>query len=114
VCGSQYGCYCNFLFRALPVCCLSILLIILRWFQLPLLLLVSHLFVHSTYTVFLLQDHYILETSRLLSWLFIIIIIIMLLLLLLLLSWVLTTWLVELLNLTSGCPLHIILTYNNF
>jgi hypothetical protein len=34
-------------------------------------------------------------------------------LLLLSMSSVLTTWLVELLNLTSGCPLHMILTYYN-
>ena len=99
----------SFWFLAFPVCCLSILWMILRWFQLPLLLLVSHFFVHSTYAVFLLQGLYILETSRLLSWSLIII-----MLLLLLLSSVLTTGLVELLNLTSGFPLHIILTYYNF
>ena len=101
------------LFSAFPVCFLSVLLVILRWFQLPLLLLVSHLFVHSTCAVFLLQGLYILEYSRILSLSFIIIIINLLLFLLLLLSSVLTTWIVELLNLTSGCPLHIILTYYN-
>jgi hypothetical protein len=41
-------------FRAFPICCSGIFWIILRWFQLPLLLLVSHLFLHSTRAVFLL------------------------------------------------------------
>ena len=49
-------------------CCSDIFWVIHRWFQLPLLLLVSLLVVHSTYTVFLFQGLYILESSQLLSW----------------------------------------------
>jgi hypothetical protein len=40
---------------------------IFRWFQLPVLLLVSHLSLHSTCPVFLSYGLYILESSQLLS-----------------------------------------------
>jgi hypothetical protein len=41
---------------------------ILRWFQLPLLLLVSLLLSHSTCTEFLLWGLYILKSSQFLTW----------------------------------------------
>jgi hypothetical protein len=41
---------------------------ILRWLQLPLLLLVSLLFLHSTWTIFLLYGLYILKSFQR-SWL---------------------------------------------
>jgi hypothetical protein len=53
VCSVQYGCFLWFTwFRAFPVCWSGIFWTIFRWFQLPLLLLVSVLFLHSTRAVF--------------------------------------------------------------
>ena len=77
--------YCNFtlalskvcvqciiwLFSVVPslhgflVCCLCIFLIILKWSQSLLLLLVSPLFLPSTCVIFLLSGPYILKSSRL-------------------------------------------------
>ena len=46
--------FCSSLFLALPVCSTGIIWVILRWFQSPLLLMVSLLFSHFTCAEFLL------------------------------------------------------------
>jgi len=44
----------------LPACCSGIFWMVLRWFQLPLLLLASLVFLHSACAVFLLLGLYIM------------------------------------------------------
>ena len=56
------------LFHALPVCYSGSFWMILRWFQLLLLLLVSLLFLHSTSAVFLLLRPVHIKIFRLHSW----------------------------------------------
>ena len=51
-----------------PVCCAGIFLMVLKWFHLPLLLLVLRLFLHSTCFALVLWGLNILESSRLFSW----------------------------------------------
>jgi hypothetical protein len=60
--------FCSFLISFFPVMLHSIVWVILKWFQLPLLLLASFLLSHSTCTEFLLRVFHILK-SQLLSWL---------------------------------------------
>ena len=54
MCSVQYGCSLVPWFRAFPVCCWGIFWLILRSFQLPLLLLVLLLFLHFTRAILLL------------------------------------------------------------
>ena len=55
-------------FSVFPVYYSGTVWMILRWLQLPLLLLYHFRFLHSTFAVFLLWDLHILESSRFLSW----------------------------------------------
>ena len=63
MCSAQCGFFFFLLpwFCAFPVCCTGIVWMILRWFQLLLLLLVSLLVSHYTCAEFLLQGLHILE-----------------------------------------------------
>ena len=59
--------FCNFVISFFPACCSGRLWMILRWFHLSQVLLISLLFLRSTSSLILLKVLYILESSRLLS-----------------------------------------------